>query len=241
MWFYVVLAGFVSELVDSSLGMAYGVMSNSILLSLGFGAAVASATVHSSEVFLTAASGLSHVKLGNLDRKLFLSLLVSGSTSSALGAFVLSSADTSFLKPLIHIYLVAMGVLIVLRSRGILLRSLRVRPSLLGLIGGFLDAAGGGGWGPVVAGTLVANGSDVRRTIGSVNASEFFITVSQTITFLAFSKVSWDYTFLLLAGGVPSAFLGAYLCSKLRREKLMIIVGIVIIIINTYNIVYSKK
>ncbi|MEM0269002.1 MAG: sulfite exporter TauE/SafE family protein [Candidatus Korarchaeum sp.] len=236
MWSYVMLAGFIAELIDSSLGMAYGVISNSILLSLGFGAALASATVHSSEVFLTIASGLSHIRLGNMDRKLFLSLLIPGSTSAVLGAYVLSSVDTSFLKPLIQSYLIMMGVLIILRSRGVVVKGLRVRPSLLGFIGGFLDATGGGGWGPVVTGTLIANGSDVRKTIGSVNASEFFVTVSQTITFLIFSKVSWDYTLFLLVGGIPSAFLGAYLCSRIKRDKLMTIVGMAIIVINTYGI-----
>jgi uncharacterized membrane protein YfcA len=230
------ITGFIAELVDSSLGMAYGVLSNSILLSMGLSAALSSATIHSAEVFLTAASGISHLRLGNFDRELFLSLLIPGMISAILGAYVLSSFDTSFISPLIQIYLIIMGVLIILRSRKHFLMPINVKPAALGLLGGFLDATGGGGWGPVVTGTLVANGSDVKKTIGSVNTAEFFITLSQTITFIALTKINWQYTLLILLGGLPSAVIGAYITRVTRREKLMIIVGVLIIIVNLYNI-----
>jgi uncharacterized membrane protein YfcA len=230
------ITGFIAELVDSSLGMAYGVLSNSILLSMGLSAALSSATIHSAEVFLIAASGISHLRLGNFDRELFLSLLIPGMISAILGAYVLSSFDTSFISPLIQTYLIIMGVLIILRSRKHFLMPINVKPAALGLLGGFLDATGGGGWGPVVTGTLVANGSDVKKTVGSVNIAEFFITLSQTITFIALTKINWQYTLLVLLGGLPSAVIGAYIVRAAKREKLMIMVGAIIIIVNLYSI-----
>lgn len=230
------ITGFIAELVDSSLGMAYGVLSNSILLSMGLGAALSSATIHSAEVFLTAASGLSHLRLGNFDRELFLSLLIPGMISAILGAYVLSSFDTSFISPLIQIYLIIMGILVIFRSRKAFLMPINIKPAALGLLGGFLDATGGGGWGPIVTGTLVANGSDVKKTIGSVNTAEFFITLSQTITFIVLAKINWQYTLFILLGGLPSVVIGAYIVRAAGREKLMLIVGSLIIIVNLYNI-----
>src|SRR5574341_108677 len=182
-----VLVGFCAQLIDGALGMAYGVSSNALLLSFGVPPATASANVHAAEVVTTAVSGISHHRLGNVDRRLFLMLLLPGVLGAAAGAYLLSSIDGNAIKPYLAIYLLVMGVVNVVKA----LRRPRAdqddnpikRRTLipLGLLGGFFDAIGGGGWGPIVTSTLVARGNHPRTTIGSVNAAEFFVTFVQVV------------------------------------------------------------
>lgn len=225
--------GFVAQLIDGALGMAYGVSSNSLLLSLGVPPAAASASVHTAEVLVTGISGASHWKLGNLDGELVKRLLVPGVLGGVLGAYVLTSVNGEKIKPFIAAYLLLMGLRIVLKARnhrGEHRRAYR-HTSLLGFFGGFLDAMGGGGWGPIVTATLVARGNHPRYAIGSVNFSEFFVTLAQTATFIV--SLSYAEHFRVIAGltlgGMVAAPLAARMTKNLPAKPLMILVGSLIV------------
>jgi uncharacterized membrane protein YfcA len=222
--------GFAAQAIDGALGMAYGVSSTSLLLATGASPAVASASVHTAEVFTTAASGLAHLRLGNVDRSMLRTLIFPGVLGGVLGAYVLTSVQGDLLKPFIALYLFLMGALIVLKS-------LRNRPAILkktplaplGLAGGFLDAVGGGGWGPVVTSTLVARGNTPRFSIGSVNAAEFFVTFAEAVTFVVtIGFVNLPVVLGLIVGGVIAAPMGAYVCKRLPARAMMLGVGTLI-------------
>ena len=234
-----VLVGFIAQMIDGALGMAYGVSSNTFLLSLGIPPAAASASVHMAEVVTTGISGFSHWRLGNVDWKLVRRLLLPGIVGGVVGAYLLTSIDGNIIKPYIAAYLLVMGGVIIYKAFTMKPRNKPdeyhgPRVSWLGLLGGFCDAIGGGGWGPVVTSTLVAGGKYARTTIGSVNFSEFFITLFESITFvlaLSFGQY-WKIILGLLIGGAIAAPLAALLSQKLPIKILMIIVGILIILLS---------
>jgi len=237
---FALIIGFIAEIIDGTLGMAYGVTSNSFLLSLGFMPAVASATVHTSEIFTTLASGISHLKIGNVDKKLFASLVIPGSITAIIGAYVLVNFPTEIIKKIIALYLILMGNVIILRALGKNIFFRKINRKVLAGIGGFLDAVGGGGWGPVVTSTLIANGEDPKKTIGSVNLSEFFVTITQSATFfLLIGLTNLEIILAFIIGGLIAAPLAAYLCKKIETKILMIIVGILIIILNIRTLAMS--
>lgn len=182
-----IFVGFLAQIVDGALGMAYGVISSTVLLAFGVPPATASASVHAAEVFTTAASAGSHAVARNVDWKLFAPLALGGCLGGGLGAFVLTSIDGAVLKPFIAGYLALMGAVIIYRAwRGGASRPFPVRLSgPLGVVGGFLDAIGGGGWGPTVTSAMVGSGADPRRSIGTTNTAEFFVTATISATFLA--------------------------------------------------------
>ncbi len=243
-----VLVGFAAQMIDGALGMAYGVSSNSFLLSLGVPPAAASASVHMAEVVTTGISGFSHWKLGNVDMKLVRRLLAPGVIGGLLGAYILTNIDGNIIKPYIAIYLMVMGGIIIYKAFTIKLRKKPdeyhgPRISLLGLFGGFFDAIGGGGWGPVVTSTLVARGKHVRMTIGSVNFSEFFVTLGESILFvftLNF-KEYWQIILGLLIGGAIAAPIAARLAQKLPIKTLMIVVGVLIILLSIRTLYIAVK
>jgi uncharacterized membrane protein YfcA len=246
--FLYILVGFLAQMIDGSLGMAYGVSSNTFLLSLGIPPAAASASVHMAEVVTTGVSGISHWKLGNVDWKLVRRLLIPGVIGGATGAYLLTSIDGNIIKPYIALYLLFMGGMIVYKAFTLVPRTKPdeyhgPRISLLGLAGGFCDAIGGGGWGPVVTSTLVARGKNPRMTIGSVNFSEFFVTLAQSILFvltLTFSEY-WQIIVGLLIGGVIAAPIAARLSQKLPMKYLMIFVGLLIIGLSIRTLVLTLK
>ncbi|MBN2115760.1 MAG: sulfite exporter TauE/SafE family protein [Anaerolineales bacterium] len=229
------LVGFLAQIIDGALGMAYGVSSNSFLLSVGVPPAIASASVHVAETFTTAVSGVSHWKLGNVDKDLFKKLIIPGVLGAVVGAYILSNIDGNIIKPYIAVYLLIMGIVILVKA----LRSnhdeqkVTSHISILGVIGGFFDAIGGGGWGPIVTTTLVARGNNPRFTIGSVNSSEFFITFAQSVVFVAalFSDLvaNWTVILGLLIGGIIAAPFAAVVTKKLPVRLLMGMVGLLII------------
>ncbi|MDO9546757.1 MAG: sulfite exporter TauE/SafE family protein [Pelolinea sp.] len=235
-----VLVGFTAQTIDGALGMAYGVSCTSFLLAVGVPAALASASVHVSEVFTTFVSGISHFKLGNVDRKLFKSLLIPGILGGVIGAYVLTNFPGDALKPYISAYLLLMGIRIIYKS----IKEFQKEPKeigrgiyLLGFVGGMMDAVGGGGWGPIVTSTLVARGNSARTTIGSVNASEFFVTLAEAIVFLIFLKMTtWQVIAGLIVGGVIAAPLAAIVTKKLDPRKLMLGVGILISLLSLRTI-----
>lgn len=219
--------------------MAYGVSCTTFLLATGVPPAAASASVHTAEVFTTAVSGISHWRLGNVDRRLFWRLLLPGLLGGVLGAYILVSVPTHIISPVVAVYLAIMGLLILSKA----LRRFKPRPDFgkgiepLGFFGGLCDAIGGGGWGPIVTSTLVARGSSPRATIGSVNSSEFFITLAQSITFfLAIGLTGWQITLGLLIGGVIAAPLAAFTCSRVPARALMVTVGVVILVLSMRTI-----
>ena len=238
-----VLVGFIAQMIDGALGMAYGVSSNTFLLSLGIPPAAASASVHMAEVVTTGISGFSHWKLGNVDWKLVRRLLIPGVLGGMAGAYILTSIDGEIIKPYIAAYLLFMGGLIVYKAFTIQPRKKPdeyhgPRVSWLGVIGGFCDAIGGGGWGPVVTSTLVAGGKYARTTIGSVNFSEFFVTLAQSVVFvftLSFATY-WQVILGLLIGGGIAAPLAARMTRQLPLKALMILVGTLIIILSIRTI-----
>lgn len=237
------LVGFIAQIIDGALGMAYGVTSTTALLSIGFLPAVASASVHTAEVFTTLTSGVSHLRLGNVDLDIFKRLLIPGVLSGALGAYVCVAMPSGPLKIGVSFYLLAMGVVILAGARSKNLGSSRGigkgKLPFLGAAGGFFDAIGGGGWGPIVTSTLVARGHRPHLAVGSVNLAEFFVTVAETVTFFTFLGL-WHFDVILglLIGGVIAAPLAAYACRKLPPRVLMAMVGVVIVVLSLRN-VYS--
>jgi uncharacterized membrane protein YfcA len=234
-----ILVGFIAQIIDGALGMAYGVSATTFLLTFGISPVIASASVHTAEVFTTAISGFSHFRLGNTEKKLMLRLVLPGMTGAVIGAYLLTTAPTDIIKPLVSIYLLVMGALILIKAfRQVAPQMVQSHLIPLGLVGGFLDAIGGGGWGPIVTSTLVARGHNPRFAIGSVNATEFFITLSQTITFiLAIGFSNWQPIIGLAIGGVVAAPLAAYLTKRVRVKTLMILVGVLIIILSIRTII----
>ena len=235
-----ILVGFAAQLVDGALGMAFGVISNTMLIGvLGVPPALASQRVHVVECFTTATSGISHLLHRNIDKRLFFRLLIPGVIGGVTGAYLLTSIDGSVIKPFVLIYLAGIGLWLLIR--GILyppkLREAKhVAP--LGLIGGFLDAAGGGGWGPVVTSNLLVQGAEPRKVGGSVNRGEFVVTVTISATFIFQLGVAdlAGATLGLLIGGVAAAPFGAVVVRYLSPKIMLILVGIALTLTSAYGI-----
>ncbi len=231
--------GLLAQTVDGALGMAYGITSTSFLLATGSSPAVASAAVHIAEVFTTGVSGISHIKLGNVNKRLFLRLLVPGMVGAAGGAWIVSTVDGAAIKPFIAAYLLLMGLYVISKiARKIKPRRAEPRHvAKLGLFGGFVDAVGGGGWGPVVTTTLVGTGNDPRMTIGSVNLAEFFLTfVSAGVFAVLVGENPWVTVAGLVAGGLFAAPFAAMLTKRLHTKALLALVGGVIVLISAFNL-----
>ena len=234
-----VAVGFFAQAVDGALGMAYGVTATTFLLGAGASPAAASASVHIAEVFTTGFSGVAHLKYGNVNRQLFLRLLVPGTIGAVLGAIFITQFDGKVLRPYVTAYLLLMGVYILSKA----FRTLRAganEPRHVGKLaafGGFVDAAGGGGWGPVVTGTLVGAGRDPRTTIGSVNFAEFFITVATAASFsLLAGPGIWLLVAGLVVGGLFAAPFAALLCRQLGARTLLTVVGVLITSLSAWNL-----
>ena len=237
------VVGIAAQLIDGTLGMAYGVSCSTFLRTAGISSAMSSACVHVAEIFTTLVSGISHFSMKNVNVSLLLRLAVPGVLGGCLGAYVLTSVNDRILSPLISAYLVVMGIVIVSKMFG---KTESDREKKIGfwvcplaMIGGFSDSLGGGGWGPVVTSTLVAANHDIRKTIGSVNTAEFFVTLGESAVFLMtlpdLSELLPSILGLII-GGVIAAPVGAVLCKKLPVKPLLGIVGGVIIVINGWKL-----
>ncbi len=233
--------GFAAQMIDGALGMAFGVTTQTLLVSaMGVPPASASASVHLVELFTTGASGISHAWHRNVDWGLFRRLVPFGVLGGVTGAYVLSSIDASAARPFVMLYLTGIGFYLLWRA----IRMLKPRfedPRFtrpLALVGGFLDAAGGGGWGPVVTSNLLIQGGDPRKVIGTVNTAEFLLTLSISVTFLltlgpaAFTLI----TLGLIAGGVVAAPFGALLASRVDPRTLLLAISLVLIATSAYSI-----
>lgn len=238
-----VLVGFLAQLVDGALGMAYGVSCTTFLLQLGVPPRVASASVHTAEVFTTGASGMAHLRFRNLDKPLFLKLAITGSIGSVLGAWLLADVlEGGWVRLAVAAYLLVMGTLILskaVRKSVTADRPVR-RAGWLGLIGGFLDATGGGGWGPIVTSHILGYGKDPRRTIGTVNTAEFFVTFFGTGVFLFFVGMeSWRVVAGLVLGGVLAAPWGAWMASRLERRTMLVLIGTTVTLLSLMTLIRS--
>ena len=243
------IVGFLAQIVDGALGMAYGVVSSSVLLAFGVPPAAASAATHAAEVFTTAASAGSHVWHKNVNWRLFQILAPVGIAGGVLGAYVVTSIDGAVLRPYVAGYLGIMGVYILYRAfrAATPVDSHRVAiVAPLGAIGGFADAIGGGGWGPVVTTGLVGTGGAPREMIGTVNTVEFFLTVAVSIAFVvAILTGHWedagdlmDHVWAvggLIAGGVVAAPLAGYATRIIPQRYLMIAVGVLVCLLAIYQ------
>lgn len=240
MFWSAVLVGLLAQIVDGALGMAYGLTSTSFLLATGASPALASASVHMAEVFTTGASGISHAKFGNVDKKLFLRLLIPGIVGGLLGALVVTQIDGKTLKPFITVYLLLMGVYVLSKAFRKHIATRKSEPkhvAKLALLGGFVDTSGGGGWGPVVTTTLVGTGHDPRTTIGSVNFAEFFLTLTSAASlFILVDETIWHVVAGLIIGGLFAAPFAAYACKKFSTRTLLILVGVLISGISLFNL-----
>lgn len=241
------LGGFIAQLVDGSLGMAYGVTSTTILLTAGLTPALASASVHLAEIGTSVASGLSHWRFGNVDWKVVLMLGVPGAVGAFLGATALSNVSTEAAEPWMSAILLVIGCYVLLRFA---LRPMRrrqltgVSPKLLaplGLLAGFIDATGGGGWGPVSTPTLLSTGKvEPRKIVGSVDTSEFLVAVAASLGFLSslFEKpISWMTVAALLVGGVVAAPLSAYLVRIVPMRIIGVGAGGLIVLTNAQTLI----
>jgi uncharacterized membrane protein YfcA len=238
-----VLAGFIAQMIDGALGMAYGVSASTFLLSFGVPPAAASASIHTSEIFTSGVSGLMHLKFQNVNKKLFKTLLLPGVIGAALGAVVLSSLEqyNYILKPVIALYTLYLGILIIRKALKGAKRKIKIKNiPRLATFGGFMDSIGGGGWGPIVSSTLIAGGRHPRYTIGSVNLTEFFVALASSITFIAIIGIShWAVIAGLILGGIIAAPIAALLSKKLPVKTMMLLVGSMVILISIRILVVS--
>ena len=230
------LAGFVAQMIDGSLGMAYGVSATSFLMATGIPPAAASASVHASEIFTSGVSGLSHLKFGNVNKKLFRYLLLPGVLGAIAGAYLLSSLEeyNQYIKPFVALYTMYLGVRIILKiTEAKKTKKPIKRLGLLAGAGGFLDSIGGGGWGPIVSSTLIANGRNPVYTIGSVNLTEFFVSFASSLTFIFVMGFDhWQVILGLILGGVIAAPIAAFMVRKIPVKPMFIFVGTIVIILS---------
>ncbi len=236
-----IAVGFLAQLVDGALGMAFGVISSTVMVALlGVPPAHASAGVHFAEVFTTGASGISHAAARNIDWRLFRKLAIPGVIGGVAGAWVIGTVDASFARPLVMAYLAVIGVSLLWRAWRFPLHPSR-DPRLvgpLGLAGGFLDAAGGGGWGPVTMSNLLIQGGNPRTTIGTVNAAEFLLTASVSATFIATMGLAafTAATVGLVVGGLAAAPFGALIARRAPPRVLLGLVGAVLTITSAFSL-----
>ncbi len=235
-----ILVGFAAQLVDGALGMAFGLITSTLLVGvMGVPPANASARVHVVEVFTTGISGINHLIHRNIDGRLFLRLLVPGVIGGVIGAYLLSNIDGAVIKPFVLAYLIAIGLYLVWRGldHNPTLKNPRV-VAPLGLVGGFLDAVGGGGWGPMVTSNLLIQGAEPRKVIGTVNSVEFFLTVVISAAFiwqLGAADIA-GATLGMLIGGVLAAPIGAWLAKRIPARWLLLLVGCVLTLTSLYGL-----
>jgi uncharacterized membrane protein YfcA len=250
------LIGFIAQAIDGSLGMAYGISSNTMLISLGIPPVVSSASIHTAEIVTAGAEGVAHLRAGNVDRGVLKYLIIPGVIGALVGAYLLTSIPGEKIAPFISLYLFVMGMLLIdkaferkpmiikafifFRDKLMRVREERWGHKLMpfGLLGGALDTIGGGGWGPLITLTLFFRGENLRKAIGSVIFSEFFVALASSAALLASLKFEYWQTIVgLIIGGLLAVPLGPYLTKKLPYKPLMIMVGVLVVGLSMKNLV----
>ena len=244
------VVGFIAQAVDGTLGMGYGVFSTSLLVGAGLAPVIASASVHTAEIVVSLVSGVSHWQMGNVRWRLFLLLVVPGMVGGVIGAYSLASISGRQMKPVVSGILLVMGGLVLYRfltyreAKRVSKRQTSLwGASLLGLVAGFLDAIGGGGWGPVATTSLILRGDhEPHRVVGTVNMVEFFVTVAEMLTFWVIigpENFEWGVVAALLVGGVIVAPMAAWLCNKLPHRALGIAIGGFLVLLNARTLILT--
>jgi uncharacterized protein len=231
---WMLLAGFLAQLVDGALGMGYGVTSATVLLSTGISPVAISGSIHTAETFAAGVSGYSHYKFGNVNKKLFKALVIPGVIGAVVGAILLVLLGDKYgnhLRPVIAVYTLFLGIKFILNAFRQTKGAQKFKHySLLATVGGFFDSFGGGGWGPIVTSTLINNGRSHKYVIGSVSLTEFFITLASAFTFFTMLGVShWQVIVALMIGGTIAAPLAAKLAGKIPKKTSYLLLGILVI------------
>lgn len=234
-FYWMILVGFIAQLIDGLLGMGYGLSSTVALLSIGVPLPAISGSIHTAEMFSSGVSGFSHYKFGNVNKKLLKFLIIPGVIGAVIGAVLLSKFSDEYsniIKPFLATYTFLLGVRILHKAFGRKQKTKQIKNvGWLAFLGGFLDSFGGGGWGPLVTSTLISKGKTPRFVIGTVSLSEFFITFSSALTFFAFLGLShWQVILGLVVGGTMAAPFAARLAGKLPMKVMLISVGVLVII-----------
>lgn len=234
------VAGFIAQMIDGSLGMGYGIILSILLLTLGVSPITVSASVHMAKFFSTSISGYSHLRLGNVDRAIATKLAIGGMVGAVLGTFILTNTPTDIIKPVMAIYLTAMGIVILYKAFHNPTQTEGTQHiTRLGALGGFCDAIGGGGWGAIVTSGLLVRGKNPRLAIGSVSLAEFFVSI--VIIGLLASEMGELLQQLqiivgLIVGSVVAAPLAAYVCGRVAPRPLMFAVGSLVIVLSASSI-----
>lgn len=240
LFFWALLFGAVAALIDGSLGMAYGVTGTAFLLGYGISPVKAVAYIHIAEIFVTGSSGLNHWKIGNIDTKLFKKLLIPGIIGAILGALIIAKVKIPYLSIVISIYLLFMGIFLIAKAYSKIKLQFKQKNSVvipLAVTGGFVDGAGGGGWGPVVTTSLLGGKMEPKKVIGTVNASEFFINLASAVSLLFLVKVTdWEALAGLIIGGFLVAPYAARVTSKMSVKMILTFVGVLITVISLRKI-----
>ena len=243
-----IAGGFVAQMIDGALGMAYGVSVTTFLMSLGIPVitpAVASASMHAAEIFTTGTSSLVYMRYKNVNNKLFKTLLIPGAIGAILGAICISFIGKEWIgivKPFVAVYSLFLGVLIIRKALNLHIKTRekikKIKP--VALAGGFLDSVGGGGWGPIVTTTLIAGGRDMKFAVGSSHVAKFFVAIISTATFIAIIGLNhWHIIFGLVIGSMIAAPISIYLSNKISRKWGLILVGMLVIIVSLRNIIFA--
>jgi uncharacterized membrane protein YfcA len=240
LFFWALLFGAVAALIDGSLGMAYGVTGTAFLLGYGISPVKAVAYIHIAEIFVSGSTGLNHWKIGNVDTKLFKKLLIPGIIGAILGALIIAKVKIPYLSIVISIYLLFMGIFLIAKAYSKIKLQFKQKNSTiipLAVTGGFVDGAGGGGWGPVVTTSLLGGKMEPKKVIGTVNASEFFINLASAVSLLFLVKVTdWEALAGLIIGGFLVAPYAARVTSKMSEKMILTIVGCLITILSIRKI-----
>lgn len=241
-FYYFLAAGFVFAMIDGAIGMSYGVTSNTFSISMGIPPASASAAVHLSEILSCGIAGWMHLKMGNVNKRLFWLLVLAGSIGAVMGAYLLSSLEhySMYTKPLVSLYTLTLGGVILSKSFNIKRKRSGTKITnirALGFGGGFIDAVGGGGWGSIVLSSLVAGGRNPRTSLGTVKLSRFFIAILSSLTFVTMlNTVHWDAIGGLVIGSAIAAPIAAKVSNKISAKTIMVAVGIIVILVSLFNI-----
>ncbi len=232
---WMVLAGFLAQLVDGATSMGYGVTSAIVLMSANVSPAAISGSIHTAEMFASGASGYSHYKFGNVNKKMFKALLIPGVIGAVLGAVLLvkfGETHISYIRPIMAVYTLFLGVKIFINAFKKATEKKKFRRyGLLAGVGGFLDSFGGGGWGPIVTATLITKGRTPRFVVGSVSLTEFFVTLASAFTFFTLIGVQhWQVILALIIGGLIAAPIAARLSGKLPKKASFILLGSIVVI-----------
>jgi uncharacterized membrane protein YfcA len=240
LFFWALLFGALAALIDGSLGMAYGVTGTAFLLGYGISPVKAVAYIHIAEIFVSGSSGLNHWKIGNVNIKLFKKLLLPGIIGATLGALIIAKVEIPYLSIIISVYLLIMGIFLIIKAYSKIKLQFKQKNSVvipLAVTGGFVDGAGGGGWGPVVTTSLLGSKMEPKKVIGTVNASEFFINLASAISLLLLVKVTdWEALAGLIIGGFLVAPYAARVTSKMSIKIILTFVGVLIIVISLRKI-----